>query len=119
MAAQAAFINNLLEAAFGGDTYTGGTIKMGLFKTGLPSTTGVEVSSGSYARQTLSFAAAASKSIAAAQVTFTDISTSDTVVAYGIYDGTTLIDEKLLDTPYTPDTTSNELKVTYSFNLAA
>ncbi len=55
MAAQTTFINNLLNAAFRGSTYTGGVIKMKLFKTGLPSTTGVELSAGGYVAQTLTF----------------------------------------------------------------
>lgn len=119
MAAQNTFINNLLDAAFRGLTYTGGTITMALFKTGLPSTTGVEVSGGGYARQTLAFTAASAKEIAtSADAVFTDLPTEE-IVAYGIYDGTTLIDEGLLSPSFTADVTNNSLEISYSFNLAA
>lgn len=120
MSAQATFINNLLNAAFNGSTYTGGTIKMGLFKTGLPSTTGVELSSSGYARETITFNSAASKAIASsADVTFDNLPTGIEIVAWGVYDGTTLIDEGTLTTPFTADTTNNELQLSYSFNLDA
>lgn len=121
MSAQTAFINSILEAAFGGDTYTGGTITMKLFTTGLPSTTGVEVSGGSYAPQTLAFGAAADKAIGtSANAAFDDLptGTSNTIVAYGIYDGTTLIDEAALSSPFTPDITNNKLEISYSFDMS-
>lgn len=120
MAAQSTFINNLLDAAFRGQTYTGGTITMGLFKTGLPSTTGVEISGGSYARQTLTFSAASGKAIStSATATFSDLPTgsSNTVVAWGVYDGATLIDEGTLSSPFTADVTNNSLDITYTFDL--
>lgn len=120
MTAQTSFINSLLQAAFGGGTYTGGTIQMGLFHTGLPSGSGVEVSGGSYARQTLAFGAAAGKEIATnTDATFTDMPTSQTVVAWGIYDGATLIDEGSLTTPFQADITNNELQVSYRFPIEA
>lgn len=120
MSAQTTFIDNLLNAAFDGGTYTGGTIKMKLFQTGTPSGSGVEISGGGYAAQTLAFSAASSKTIStSANAVFTNLPTSQTVVAYGVYDGSTLIDEGLLDTPFTPDTTSNELDISYSFSLNA
>jgi len=118
MSAQTTFINNLLDAAFNGGTYTGGTIKMGLFTGNLPSSGGTEVSGGSYVRQTLSFSAATSKKVAtSANAVFSDLPTSATIAAYGVYDGTTLIDEKLLDAPFTPGTTSNELDISYYFQI--
>ena len=120
MAAQTSFINSLLNAAFKGGTYTGGTIKIGLFKTGLPSTTGVEVSSPGYARQTITFSAPASKTIASsANIVFSNLSTSDTIIAWGVFDGTTLIDEGTLSSPFQADTTSNELDISYTFTLSA
>lgn len=121
MAAQPAFIHSLLTAAFAGGTYTGGTITIGLFKTGLPSTTGVEITSATYARQTLTFSPPASKQITtSANAKFTNLPTgsANTVVAYGIYSGTTLIDEKALTTPFTGDATNNELEIQYTFSLA-
>lgn len=120
MSAQTTFINNLLNAAFHGATYTGGTIQMGLFRTSLPSGGGAEVSGGSYARQTLTFNAAASKSIAiSANASYTNLPSGQTIVAYGIYDGTTLIDEGMLASPFTADTTNNQLQMSYTFNLNA
>lgn len=117
MATTNAFINSLLEAAFGGGTYTGGTITMKLFKTGLPSTTGVEVTGGGYSAQTLSFGAAASKRITtSADATFTNLPT-DTIVAYGIYNDGTLIDERTLTTPFTADVTNNTLDISYYFEI--
>lgn len=118
MAAQETFINSLLNAAFKGGTYTGGTIKMALFRTGLPSGSGVEASGGGYARQTLSFSSPSAKSIiTSANATFSDLVTSQTLVAFGIYDGTTLIDEGTLASPFTPDITNNELQISYRFNM--
>lgn len=120
MPATTTFINDLLEAAFKGETYTGGTITMGLFRTGLPSTTGVEVSGGSYARQTLTFSAASAKAIAtSSNVTFTGLPTGQTIVAYGIYDDATLIDEKLLTDSFTADVVNNTLAVSYLFEIDA
>lgn len=120
MAAQTTFINNLLNAAFRGQTYTGGVIKMGLFTAGLPSGTGVEVTGGGYVRPTLTYAVASVKSIAtSADATFTDLPTNKDIVAYGIYSGTTLIDEAMLTTVFRPDLTNNELKVSHRFKLEA
>lgn len=117
MATQATFINNLLNAAFRGSTYTGGTIKMALFTGNLPSSGGTEVSGGSYARQTLAFNAASAKSIStSASAVFSNLPTGTAIVAYGIYDGTTLIDEKTLTQAFTPDVTNNQLTIGYTFN---
>lgn len=121
MATQETFINAVLEAIMSGDTYTGGTIQMGLFKTGLPSTTGVEVSGGSYARQTLTFGAADNKQIATStNIVFSDLPTgaANTIVAYGIYDDGTLIDEGTLTSPFTPDVTNNQIDMGYTFDLS-
>lgn len=119
MSATTTFINSILEAAFKGQTYTGGVIKMKLFTGALPSAGGVEVTGGGYAPQTLAFAAAASKVIAASpSPTFTDLPTV-TIVAIGIYSGTTLIDEFLLNPAFTPSVTNNALTHSYSFNLNA
>lgn len=118
MAVQTSFKNDLLEAAFKGETYTGGTIQIGLFKTGLPSTTGVEVSGGSYARQTGTFGVATDGSISlSSNITFTDLPTTGTIVAFGVYDDGVLIDEDTLSTPFTPDVTNNELEINYTFTL--
>ena len=118
MAIQTTFKNDLLDAAFRGQTYTGGTIQIGLFKTGLPSTTGVEVSGGSYARQTATFSVASGGSITlSSNVTFTNLPTSGTIVAFGVYDDGVLIDEDTLSTPFTPDVTNNELEINYTFAL--
>lgn len=120
MAAQTTFINSLLEAAFRGDTYTGGTITMKLFKTALPSAGGTELSGGSYAAQTLTFSAAASKAVTlSSAAVFSDLSSSETVYSYGIYDGATLIDEKAFSSTFTPTVDNNELQVTYTFSLAS
>lgn len=120
MSASTTFINNLLNAAFRGTGYTSGTIKMKLFTGNTPSNGGTEVTGGSYAAQTLSFSAAASKSIStSANAVFTNLPTSSTIVAYGIYDGTTLLDDGTLTAPFTPSVTNNELDVAYSFNLSA
>lgn len=120
MSAQTNFINSILDAAFRSQTYTGGVIKMGLFTVGLPSATGVEVTGGSYVRKTLTFATASAKSIAtSADATFTDLPTNKDIVAYGIYNGTTLIDEAMLSTTFRPDITNNELNVSYRFKLEA
>ena len=119
MAAITTFINALLNAGFGGGTYTGATIRIALFSTGLPSGSGVEVTGGSYARQVLSFSAAATKRIStSANATFTNLPTSQNIVAYGIYNNTTLIDEKLLDTPFQADVNTNTLTVSYYFDLS-
>ena len=113
MAASAAFINNMLDDAFTG------TFTMALFKTGLPSTTGVEITGGGYTRETVSFSAATGKEKAtSADITFANLPTGNTIVAWGIYEGATLVDEKLLDVAFTPDVTNNELNVSYKFSLA-
>lgn len=118
MAIQTTFKNAILNAAFGGGTYTGGVIQIGLFKTGLPSTTGVEVTGGSYARETVTFASASGGSITlSSNATFTGLPTTGTIVAFGIYSGATLIDEDTLTTPFTPDVTNNELEINYTFAL--
>lgn len=120
MAAQNNFINQLLEAAFRGETYTGGTIRMGLFRNGTPTSGGVEISGGGYSRQVLTFGAASNKEIStSAKATFTNMPTSQTVIAYGIYDDTTLIDENTLPSPFQADVTNNELEISYKFNLGA
>lgn len=111
MAAQTTFINNMLDAAFTG------TFTMKLFKTALPSGGGTELSGGSYAAQSMTINAAASKSVTADTVTFSNISPSETVVAYGVYESGVLVDEKLLSAPYTADTTTNELKINYTFTV--
>lgn len=119
MAATVTFINELLEAAFNGGTYTGGTMTMKLFKTGLPSSTGVEVTGGGYSAQTIDFNAATAKTISAGTaVTFTDLPT-DTIVAYGVYDDGVLRDEGLLATPFKADVTNNTLEINYTFELNA
>lgn len=118
MASQTTFINSLLNAAFRGQTYTGGVIKMHLYTVGVPSGSGVEVTGGSYIAQTLTLSPAASKAVAtSANATFTNLPTS-TIVAYGIKSGATLIDEGLLNPSFTADTTNNTLSISYSFNLA-
>ena len=120
MSAQTSFINSLLDAAFRGQTYTGGVMQMGLFRTSLPSAGGTEVSGGSYARQTLTFSAASSKSISlTTDVSFTDLPSGQTIVAWGVYDDGVLIDEGTLGTSFTADTTNNELEMSYSFSLNA
>jgi len=113
MAATTSFINTILDTAFTG------TFTVRLFKTSLPSTGGVELSGGSYAEQTLSFASAASKSKSASQVTFSNLPTGNTIVAYGIYKSGVLVDEKTLAAAYTPDLSTNEMKLTYTFSLNA
>lgn len=118
MAVQTAFVNALLEAAFGGGTYTGGTITMKLFTVGLPSIDGVEVTGGSYAAQTLTFSPAVNKvKSTSANAVFTDLPTVE-IVAYGIYDGATLKDEELLSPAFTATVTNNTLELSYSFNAA-
>ena len=118
MSAQSTFINALLNASFKGQTYTGGAITIGLFKAGLPSTTGVEVSGGSYQRQALTFNDAAEKSISTAtSAVFIDVPPSNEIVAFGIYSDGVLIDEDLLPTPFKSSVTNNELKINYSFEL--
>lgn len=113
MAAQTSFINSMLDTAFTG------TITMKLFRTGLPSTTGVEVSGGGYAVQTLTMSAAANKvKASSANATFTNLPTSQTIVAWGVYKNGTLIDENTLSSPYTADITNNTLSLGYSFSLA-
>lgn len=120
MSAQSNFINQLLEAAFRGGTYTGGTIRMALFKNGMPTTGGVEVSGGGYSRQELTFGAASNKEIElSTKAKFTDLPTSATIIAYGIYNNTTLIYEDVLATPFTPDVTNNELEIGFKFHLGA
>jgi len=118
MAATTTFINSLLEAGFKGTTYTGGVIKVKLFTVNLPSSGGVEVTGGSYVAQTLTFASASAKRIVSAQVTFSNLPTTE-IKAYGIYSGVTLIDEKLIVPSFTADLSTNELKVTYDFSLNA
>jgi hypothetical protein len=113
MTATASFINTMLDTAFTG------TKTMKLFRAGLPSTTGVEVSGGGYAAQTVTMAAAAAKEKATStDVVFSDLPTSQTIVAYGIYIGGVLKDEALLATPFTPSVTNNELNISYKFSLA-
>lgn len=120
MAAQNNFINQLLEAAFRQGTYTGGVIRMGLFRGGMPTGGGTEVSGGSYTRQELTFSPATNKVVeTSAKAKFSDIPTNITINGYGIYNGTTLIDEGLLATPFTPDITNNELEINYKFELGA
>lgn len=112
------FKNELLNAAFRGQTYTGGTIQVALFKTGLPSGGGTEATGSGYSRQTMTFSPASGGSISlTANVVFTDLNTSETYVAYGIYDGTDLIDEAALTSPFTPDLSNNELEVSYTASL--
>lgn len=119
MAAQTSFINSLLDAAFRGQTHTGGTITMKLFTGNLPSLGGTEVTGGSYAAQTVTFTAADAKTITSdGEVTFTDLPTS-TIVAYGIYDDGSLIDEGLINPSFTADVTNNTLGITYEFSLDA
>lgn len=113
MAATISFINKLLNAAYRGQTYTGGTITIGLFRTGLPSTSGVEVSGGQYARQELAFSAASNGKVQSNSATFTDLPTGQQILAYGVFDGGDLLDEAMLSSPYTPDLSSNELTVTF------
>jgi len=118
MTATASFINGLLNSAFRGVTYTGGTITMRLFTGNIPSAGGVQVTGGSYAPQTMSFSPAASKKVqTSANVTFTNLPTSQVIVAYGVYDGASLIDEKSLDSPFIADVNVNTLQVSYSFEL--
>ena len=118
MAATTTFVNALLNAAFAGGTYTGGVITMKLFTGNLPSAGGTEVTGGGYAAQTLSFGAASNKKIQTnTTLTFTNMPTSQTVAAYGIYSGVTLIDEKTLDVPFTADVNVNTLTVSYSFEI--
>lgn len=112
MAAQESFINAMLDDAFTG------TITIGLFKTGLPSITGVEVSGGSYARQTLTLSAATGKrKQTSSDATFTDLPTGQTIVAYGIYKDDVLVDERMLDNAFTADISANELNVSYYFEI--
>lgn len=114
MAASTTFINDMLNTAFTG------TITIGLFSTGLPSTTGVEASGGGYARQTITVGTAASKVISSAgDVTFSNLLTSQTYVAYGVYKAGVLIDENTLSSQFTADVSNNELKIVYSFRLNA
>lgn len=122
MSAYSSFVNNLLDAAFRGQTYTGSTIRIGLYKTNLPSAGGTEITGGSYARQTVTFSPAAAKAIElTANASFTDlpIGPSNTVVAIGVFNNTTLIDEQVLSTPFTPDASNNELELGYRFELNA
>lgn len=113
MAATTSFINSMLDDAFTG------TFTMKLFKTGTPSTTGVELTGGSYTAQTLTFSAASGKIKAASNVTFTNLPTgsTNTVVAWGVYEGATLVDEGTFSTAFTPDLTNNSLTAGYSFSL--
>ena len=120
MAAQTTFINNLLNAAFRGATYTGGTITMKLFTTNIPSAGGVEVTGGGYAAQTLTFAAPSAKKVqTSTSAVYTNLPTSQIIVAYGVYSAGVLIDEKALDTPFQADVNTNSLTVSYSFELGA
>lgn len=113
MAATTGFINALLNAAFRGTTYTGGTITIGLFRAG-----GVEVSGGGYSRQTITFSAASNKAVSSSSdVTFTNLPTGQTIVAYKVYDDSTVIDEANLATSFTADLTNNELTLSYKFEL--
>jgi hypothetical protein len=115
MAASTTFINNLLEAAFKGETYTGGTIRMGLFLEG-----GAEVSGGSYERQELTFDAAADKKIlTSADAAFTGLPTGQTITAYRVFDGETQIDQGLLAAPFTATIDNNQIEFSYSFTLEA
>lgn len=114
MAGTLAFINGMLDTAFTG------TLTMKLFRGGLPSTTGEELSGGGYAVQTFTMDAAASKiKSSAADITFSDLPTGNQIVAYGVYLNGTLVDENTLTTPFTPDLTNNELNISYSFRLNA
>jgi len=118
MTATASFINSLLNAGFDGATYTGGVITMKLFTGNVPSAGGVEVTGGGYAAQTLSFGAASAKKISTdTTVVFSNLPTTATIVAYGIYSGATLIDEKNLDLPFQADVNVNSLTVSYSFEI--
>lgn len=118
MTATATFINSLLNAAFDGGTYTGGVITCKLFTGNLPSAGGTEVTGGGYTAQTLSFGTASAKKIQTdTTINFTNMPTTATVVAYGIYSGATLIDEKNLDTPFQADVNVNTLTVSYSFEI--
>jgi len=120
MTATTSFINNLLNAAFDGGTYTGGTISMKLFTGGLPSSGGTEVTGGGYTSQTLSFGTASSKKIITdVNATFTNLPTSSIITSYGVYDGVTLIDEKLLDNPFQADVNTNSLQISYSFEIGS
>jgi hypothetical protein len=113
MPATTSFINTMLDTAF-----TGGTLTMKLFTVGLPSTTGVEVSGGSYAAQTFTMtSAAAKKKSASATIVFTNLPTGTPIVAYGVYKAGTLVQDALLSPAFTPDITNNELQITYSFEL--
>lgn len=120
MAASTTFINNLLNAAFRGTGYTSGTISLKLFTGNVPSAGGTEVTGGGYAAQTLSFSAASAKKInTSTSAVFSNLPTSQIIVAFGVYDGATLIDEKSLDSPFQADVSTNSLTVSYSFELGA
>ena len=120
MAASNSFVNQLLDAAFRSQTYTGGVITMGLFSGGLPSGGGTEITGGGYARQTVSFATAVNKSIqTSTDIVFSDMPTGKTVVAYGVYSDNILIDEQLLPQTFTADITNNELRQSYKFEIGA
>lgn len=112
MAATTSFINSMLTSGFTG------TITMKLFTVGLPSTTGVEVSGGGYTAQTLALGTATAKRISTlANIVFTNLPTTP-IVAFGIYKAGVLIDEALLNPSYTADVTSNELSISYYFDLS-
>jgi hypothetical protein len=107
------FVNSMLDSAF-----SGGTLTLHLYRTGTPSTTGVEVSGGTYAAQTVTMSSAASKiKSLTSNASFTGLP-SQTVVAWGLKKAGTLIDEGTFATSFTPDVTNNTLTVSYSFNAA-
>ena len=113
MAAVASFINSMLDTAFTG------TFTMKLFKTSLPSTGGVEVSGGGYSAQTLTYGSASGKiKQTSSAAVFTNMPTGQTVVAYGVYNGATLVDENTFSTPFTADVSSNTLSVNHKFDLS-
>lgn len=116
MSATTSFINSMLTSGFTG------TITMELYKTGLPSLTGVQISGGGYAPQTLTMGTASAKTIAAtSNAVFSNLPTgsANTVVAWGVKKGGTLIDEGTLSSPFTADITNNELEISYSFEITA
>jgi len=120
MAAATTFINNLLNAAFRGATYTGGTITLKLFTGSLPSTGGTEVTGGGYAAQTLTFSAPSAKKVqTSSSAVFSNLPTSQVIVAYGVYSAGVLIDDKALDSSFQADVNTNSLTISYSFELGA
>lgn len=112
MPAITSFINETLDTMFTG------TFTLHLYSVGTPSTTGVEISGGGYTSQTLAFAAAANKIKAtSANVVFTDLPTSTTIVAYGIKKSGVLKDEGTIAS-FTPDVTNNTLEITYQMDMS-